>query len=287
MSRVAPGWVLAIFVLTSPIVSASTAGPSSDATNAIETGWRAYQNGQLAAALAAYTNAARTHPDDASLWYDLGCLQALTADPTGAHAALERALSLNPQHAAAHDALGQLLEQSGDRDAALARYLTARNLEPYNPKFLRHAARLLLQMNRTTEARPLLVELAGLTPRDAETHHQLGILALRANEPDLAIHEFQRAVEEDPHLVMAWNGLALAHSRVGSFPEAAYALEQAMRLAPEDANTQTNVGVLAARERRWDEARRAWQQVLAQHPGFEPAAKNLETLRTASAPVAP
>ena len=79
---------------------------------------------------------------------------------------------------------------------------------------------------------------------------------------------------------MAWNGLGLAQALPGRYEEARQSLERARQLAPDDPRTRTNLGVLAAYQQHWDDARTAWQTALEREPQFAPAAQNLHTLDT-------
>ena len=260
---------------------------TTDQNHALEAGWRAYQEGRVSEALAAYQEAVKAAPNDASLWYDLGCLYALNHDLAMARSALQQALSLHPQLAAAHDAMGQLHEQEADVSGALTWYERADALQPGTTKFLRHLIRARLRLHDTEAARPALQQLLIAEPADAEARYQLGVLELRANAPDLAIHHFQKLLEHTPTHVMAWNGLALAYARIGEFGEASTALEKARLLQPDNASTQTNAGIVAAYQQRWEEARRAWQRALELDPECSPASHNLEALNALTSPSSP
>jgi tetratricopeptide (TPR) repeat protein len=245
-------------------------------------GFRAYQRGDVKAAVEAYRQALSASPRDASLWYDLGCLYAINRQPDEAREALLRAMSLNPRLADAHDALGQLYEQEGRVDVAQAFYVSADTVAPGRPKILRHVIRAFAQLGQLEPARLALRELLLAAPDDLEARYQLGVLELRADAPESAIQEFQVILERVPRHVMAFNGLALAYARIGAFTQAERALEDARRIDPNDVMTQTNAGVIAAYQRHWDDARAAWQHALERQPHFEPASKNLEALNALS-----
>ena len=249
---------------------------------ALEPGWRAYQRGDVAEALRIYQEVAVTSPDDAGLWYDLGCLYALNHEGVGARRALQRALRLKPRFPEAFDALGQLHEQAGDIMVAHALYASADTLRSGDAKFLRHLVRTFLTLKETDAARNALQHLLMVEPNDTEARYQLGVLELRANAPDLAAKEFRDVVERKPDYALAWNGLALAYARIGAFGEASEAINKAKALNPTSAATETNLGIIAAYQQRWDEARSAWEQALKLDPQFVPAAKNLEALPASS-----
>ena len=241
--------------------------------------WQAYEQGDFPAALAAFQQLLQTAPSDATLWYNAGCLQALLKDPAAARSSLARALRLNPYLAAAHDALGQLAEQQGDLEEAWVGYRNGVAIEPEEPKYLWHLGRIQLKRNRPVDARQELWRLLMADPAHVPARYALGVLDLRAEQPDLAIQEFHEVVERQPDHVMAWNGLAVAYARIGEHVASAEALEHAKSLAPEDPVTRTHEGLLAAYEQRWQQARTVWQQVVALHPGFAPAERNLQAMQ--------
>lgn len=253
----------------------------------LRAGWEAYQQGDLPSALGAYQEAVKAAPSDASLWYDLGCLYALTGDPFQAESALKRALSLNLELADSHDAIGQLRELADDLDGALASYASAVTLKPGNAKFLRHMARVHLRRNDHPAARDALRRLLERDPSDVEARYQLGVLQLKADQPDLAIHEFNEVLERSDDHILALNGLGVASARIGALDQAAQALERAKALDPDSSATHTNLGVLSAAQERWDDARGAWRRALELSPHYPPAAKNLETLDGQPPPASP
>ena len=183
--------------------------------------------------------------------------------------------------------MGQLDELRGEAYHAREAYAKAQELDPENPKFLRHLIRALLQFGKPDEAREHLQHLLRITPADVDARYQLAILELRANAPDLALNDFQQVVGSRPDHVMAWNGLGLAYARIGKYEQALEALERAKRLDPTNVRTLTNLGIVAAYQQRWDDARTAWRSSLELEPHFAPAEQNLEALDTLTSSTSP
>lgn len=244
----------------------------------VEQGWKAYQQGDLTKAVALYRRAVAAAPQEAPLWYDLGCLQGLNQNNAQAKKTFLRVLRLKPSFAQAHDALGQLAEQEGQPEQAKAAYEKAHTLEPYHPLFIRHLAYLALRNKNTKEAHQQLKNLVTVDPSDTEARYQLGLLEMENHAPDLAITQFQAIVTADLHHVGAWNGLGLAYARIGEMGKAVEALETARKLKPENPATHSNLGLIAAKQEKWDAARSAWKQALDLAPHFEPAQCNLKAL---------
>lgn len=267
-------------------VSSAASADHVELRHTLEVGWRAYQSGDLAQALTAYTHAVELAPEDATLWYDLGCLRALTRDAARAEAALLHALALQHDLAGAYDALGQLSEQQERYPLAQALYWTSHQLAPERAKFLRHLIRMYVRLQQPDAAQRALERLLMLAPRDLDARYELAVLQLRAGAPELAAHHFEYVVAHAPAHVMALNGLGLAYTRIGEYEKALKTFERARTLEPANAKTESNLGVLAATQQRWADARQAWQHALELEPEFAPASQNLQTLGTltASAP---
>jgi tetratricopeptide (TPR) repeat protein len=77
-------------------------------------------------------------PDYAEGWRRLGNLQAAQNDDAGAMLSLQRAVQLNPRHFAAMSELADMLEDYGDKKAALMFYRKALALDPQMDGAARH-----------------------------------------------------------------------------------------------------------------------------------------------------
>ena len=69
-------------------------------------------------------------------------------------------------------------------------------------------------------------------PRYVGAYYLLGKAMLEADQPELAIDLFRRALNGDPEHLMARIGLTLAYQRVNNLDAAIWNLERAVELAP-------------------------------------------------------
>jgi len=76
---------------------------------------------------------------------------------------------------------------------------------------------------------------------DARTLYKQGFNHFANDEVDEAIALYRQAIEADPGLAIAWNGLSIALAQKGDFPEAITAAEKLIELEPEDALSHTNL----------------------------------------------
>jgi len=86
---------------------------------------------------------------------------------------------------------------------------------------------------------------------------QNGRQAILVNRPDVAVAQFQRAVQSDPNYIItydgvfqegAWTYLGRAYYALGKFPEARQALERALSLHPDDLLARLYLGLALARD---------------------------------------
>ncbi len=269
--------ILAVTIILPVRAVAEPLHGDEEQRQAVASGWRAYQQGDMEQAFIAYQRAVTLIPNDASLWYDLGCLHVHRHEPDAARTAFHKALSLDLRFAPASAALGQLAEEDGRLSNAKEFYTHAVRQQPSNTTFLYLLLRTQLMLEDPS-AKQTADALLALAPADLDTRYTLGVLALHAQQLELAIYHFQGVLVRAPNHLMAWNGLGLSYAGMNVWDEALKALEHAKSLDPNNPKTLTNLGLVAAKQQRWQEARLAWQQALQMDPSFAPAAKNLEAL---------
>jgi tetratricopeptide (TPR) repeat protein len=145
------------------------------------------------------------HPDDASIHFLLGAVEAGAGRRDAAIAAYEGAASLDEAHFAARNNLALLLAERGDLDAALARAQEAHRLRP----------------------------------GDAYGLDTLGSLYLQRGLAERSVHFLERARAADPSLVDARLHLALAYREAGRGDEARRLLEELAADAAVDESWRT------------------------------------------------
>jgi serine/threonine protein kinase/Tfp pilus assembly protein PilF len=135
--------------------------------------------------------------------------------------AMERALSMEPDLAEAHVALGWIrMAHDWDFRGAEASYARALGSEPRNATVLRGA----------------------------------GVLALTLGRNEEAIRLYRRAIEQDPLGSATYNNLGIALRAAGRLEEAEAAYRKALELAPERVGTHSGLALAFLAEGRADEA---------------------------------
>ena len=108
--------------------------------------------------------------------------------------------------------------------------------------------------------------------------NNLGILAARGGDTDLAIEHFERALQIDPDHSVALQNLGSAYRQKKDWPQAKRALEKALALNPDDPEANYSLAMVYAQT---DDANRAYeylQKALLARPDYPEALNNLGIL---------
>lgn len=183
-------------------------------------------------AIEALQRAAAANPSAPTL-YRLGTLLERTGKAVEARAAFERALSLDPSLAEAHNDLGALLALQGDIDGAITRFRQALAATPEYPDALNNLGYALLLSGRPDEARPLYEKALDLQPDFPDALNNLGLLLARGGDLEGAERHFRAALRHQPAHGDAANNLALVLVSTGRAGEAVTLLEALLARAPD------------------------------------------------------
>jgi predicted TPR repeat methyltransferase len=177
-------------------------------------------------------------------YHAVGAQYAEQGDVRQAAACFERALALDPAHAAACLNLGDALMDLHEYDRALATYRRALTIRSPFP----------------------------------EAHHNLAAALLHLGDLAGAVQECQCAIAQRPGYVLALNKLGAALAKLGKVDEAIAALEQAVDLRPQYANAYHNLGNVLDQAGRLEQARQAYQAALRINPALDEARYDLAAL---------
>jgi protein O-GlcNAc transferase len=127
-----------------------------------------------------------------------------------AETSLRHLLALHPNHAEAHNALGNILISLGRPRDALEAYQRA----------------------------------IAIRPEYAEAHYNSGIARMNLNLKDQAVESFQRALALKPDYLKAMNNLGLVLMDTGKLDEAVEVLNRALAIEPNRTDVQSNLAVV-------------------------------------------
>ena len=80
-----------------------------------------------------------------------------------------------------------------------------------------------------------------MSETDAKSIYKQGFAHFVKGELDPAIAEYRRAIEIDPGLAIAWNGLSMALAKQGQMDAAVEAAEKLVEIEPDDPLSHTNL----------------------------------------------
>ena len=191
-----------------------------------------------------WSDAARRAPRMFRAQSNLGLAQLNRGQPTLAVETLRRAIALNPRYGKTWSNLGLALEERGDLDGAESAFRKAVELQPH---------------------------LAGM-------HNNLGSLLVNKGAFDEGLAVLGRATAIDSLYPAAHTNTGLGHHRAGNIEAARSSYDRALRLAPGDAETLNNLGLLLADIGEVDDAIFTLHKAIAADPNYEEARISLRSI---------
>jgi tetratricopeptide (TPR) repeat protein len=195
-------------------------------------------------------------------------IQTLINDgrPNEAVSALETLLEYNPDFALAHNDLGVLCYQQGDKDKALDAYETAARLEPSNSTFQKNLADYYyVEEGRVEEAMQVYVKVLENDPEDCETLLILGHICVALHKFEDAESFYNRLLAIEP-----WN--AEARENIDKLAKRHTAITTGTSAEEEYEKIQGQL------QNGDGEAVNRLEKLLAAHPQFAPAHNDLGVL---------
>jgi protein O-GlcNAc transferase len=169
----------------------------------LESAFQAYQSGRPGQAEAMLRMVIGRSGKDAHAVYFLGHLTYLRGQLEDAAWLLTHALAIDPNHARAHNDLGETLRGLGRNDDALAHLQRAITLEPTLAHAYGNLAATLVALNRPEEALRWAQESLRRATDKAIAHCDLGSLFGRLNRTKEAIRQYDLALALQPGNVRA------------------------------------------------------------------------------------
>lgn len=184
---------------------------------------------------------------------------------------LEKAVSLDPEFAAAYLYLGRTEGVLGHSEARNKMYIKAEKLSSQASE----KERLMIQAQYTgviqddTDKRiEILEEVKNKYPREKYVYYFLGIIYQSRDEWGRALQNLQTVVELDPQYGAAYNQIAYIHMKKGEYDQAVPYFEKYAALNPEDANPVDSMAELYFHKGQFEEAVAKYELASQIKPGF-------------------
>jgi len=110
---------------------------------------------------------------------------------------------------------------------------------------------LAFQEGKTEMALALLWRAIAQLPSDSGIAHALGGVLVRAGHPEAAVYWSRRSLVAAPDSIATWNNLGSAYASLGQWSASRQAYEQAIALAPENAEARFGLALIDLREQKW------------------------------------
>jgi Flp pilus assembly protein TadD len=185
-------------------------------------------------------------------------------DRAGALAMMRQAVAAGTAGERMRVKLGLTLAESGQTGEAIA-VLTPLAAEG-GPPVLNALGMALSDAGRHQEAIATLERVVREDARNAIARQNLGIVALRLQQPVVATQHLEQALALKADLPIAWNTLGVAHYHLGRSEQAIAAWRRAVELDPAQHDAWFNLGLVAAASGQRQQAREALRHFVAVAP---------------------
>lgn len=152
----------------------------------------------------------------------------------------QRSLRLDPGRAWVWRTLGLIEDGRGDGAAALLAYRTAMRLGDSSSEVAQKVARKLADAGNPDAASTAIAQVASGQREGALAEVAIGNAELQRNRLGPAESAMRKAIALAPGLADGWNGLAVVLARSGRHKETEQAIDQALKIQPDNLEFLTN-----------------------------------------------
>ncbi len=188
-------------------------------------------------------------------------------------------LASTGRSAEAHNALGAVLQESGQAREAIAQYEQALRLNPDYAEAHYNLAVASQKQGRQQKAIEHWKQALRINPNYAEAHSDLGTAMIQLGKVQEAMVHWEQAVRINPDLAEAQYNLGLALMGQGKPQEAIGHFEQALRIIPDDVQAHYGLGNALLQAGKPQEAIGHYEQALNLQPDFAAARDALARAR--------
>lgn len=199
--------------------------------------WLNMLRGDLEAAEKTARSAVAANPEFAALHVQLGQVLRKRGKHVEAIASMRHALELDHSLHNAEREIGQALSDAGRKKEALEHYKHILEHAPNDAQIHYYAGAIALELQRFAEADQHLRKAIEKDPNFAPAREQLALLLLNAELIDEAIEQLKAAIKIDPTFTKAQYNLAVAYFMKQDIRKAIHHAETAQKLDPKDLQT--------------------------------------------------
>ena len=217
------------------------------------------------------TRAARIHPNDASIQYNLAKALADSGNDKDALTHHKKAVALAPNNPEAWLSYGKSASTLGRYEDALVWYGNALSLKPDYAEAALNKGATLKELKRYEEAIAFAGRALEINPNLVEAWSNKGTLLNELKRYDEAIAHYDQALKLKPDYAEAWSNKGAALHELKQYDEAIAHYDQALKLKPDYAEAWSNKGASLGELKRYDEAIAQCDQALKLKPDYAEA----------------
>ncbi|HSR54865.1 MAG TPA: tetratricopeptide repeat protein [Alphaproteobacteria bacterium] len=233
-----------------------------------------HENGRFDEAQRAYGEILRRAPGHPGALHLLGVLLTQRKRHGDALKLIDRAISLEPDVADAHNNRARVLMDLGRPDEALAALDRAVALMPDHAEAHCNRGAVLSGLGRHGEALASFDRAIALAPDQPESHLGRGKVLLALGRPKDALASFDRAIACVPGDARALHGRGAALAALARHDEALAELDRSIALAPETAQAHFDRGNVLKALGRMEAALAGFERAIALKPDYAEACYN-------------
>ena len=234
--------LVVVIVLLSTARMASSQPTQADAAALIAEAKSLLKKNDYPKALTLIQKAISTDPRNPDAYVQLALIHSSMDDDNKARLAVEEALKIDPNYAAAHQQRGAQLRRAKDFEGAIRELKLALSLKP-DPEFTAFAHLSLAltyeELKRYDEALTEYGEAIRSNPTDGSLHEKLGSALFSLRRFDKAENAYRRAFEMDPLDSNAVVNLAAALQNQAKRDESIKYYKEYLRLEPKGSSRAT------------------------------------------------
>jgi protein O-mannosyl-transferase len=178
----------------------------------------------------------------------------------------ERAIEVTTGNQRAYASLGQLLEDQGRTEDAIAQYREAARFMNDASGLRTRIGTLLMQEGKAADAASEFSLALMAQPTSAVAHHNLALALDAQGKTSEALEQDAAAVRCDPQSAVGHHALGAALAKLGRTDEAIAEFTQAVRIRPDWALAHNSLALALERQGRLDEAIREGLEVVRLEP---------------------
>jgi protein O-GlcNAc transferase len=173
-----------------------------------------------------------------------------------------------PKSADLHRQIGDIQQQLGNFEVAIASYQQATEIDPELIAAHFALADLFLKLNQPQAVAHYCQQVIALNPLCAEAHWMYGVALTQINSLDKAIEQLHQAIAFKPDYADAFSSLGAIYVLQGKLNEAIAYLQRGLDLAPNSVELLYNLAGALKHKEKWDEALALYQRITKIEPDY-------------------